>query len=270
MKQATHNGLVYFHNPGWQTRYPVKHGFFSRIGGLSPAPYSSLNTGPRSGDDHRNIAENLSRITSLFSVPRERLFCSVQVHGADIIHVSSSCLPHSLFSQGEPLRGDALVTDQEGILLGILTADCLPVLFVDPIHLAVGAVHAGWRGTLQGISGKTLRELGRVYGTRPEECLVAMRPAIGPCCYTVGENVVEKFLEESGDNERFINPVSSGQWRLNLEAINRHQLLQHGIREPNVSPGSVCTCCRNDLFFSVRSQGDPTGRQITMIGIRRE
>jgi YfiH family protein len=162
------------------------------------------------------------------------------------------------------------LTDEKGLYLGILTADCVPLLLLDPRRSVVGAVHAGWRGTAKGIVGKALREMHHKFGSRAEDVLVAIGPAIGPCCYLVGEEVARAFLQIDPANRGFLDPEGSGRWKMNLEGINRHQLINAGIKDENVFPCSLCTCCRKDLFFSVRAEGEPTGRQIALIGLRSQ
>ena len=149
-----------------------------------------------------------------------------------------------------------------------MTADCVPILLFDPGLSVVGAVHAGWRGTAKDISGKAVRKMRDEFGCKSSELLVAIGPAVGPCCYGVGEEVARIFLEENVETLPFLHPEGPGRWKMNLPGINRHQLTNAGVREANICISPLCTSCRKDLFFSVRADGEPTGRQIALIGLR--
>lgn len=267
MNKREKNGLHYLQVRNWEPLAGLEHGFFTRTGGVSPAPYKTLNIGTFTGDDVTNIRENLRRIASVFSLFPGQIHASKQVHGTRILQVSATTKPCSVFNSRSPFQGDGIMTNQPGILLGILTADCLPVLFFDPAHPAVGAGHAGWRGTLQGISLQILGDMESAYGTPPERVRVALGPSIGPCCYTVGKEVALAFLHGDENLRPFVQEVNHRQWKLDLTGINRYQLLGRGVRNENIVSGSYCTHCLSDLFFSVREQGEPTGRQISLIGL---
>jgi YfiH family protein len=236
------------------------------MGGVSPPPYASLNVGPKGGDASDHVRHNLGLITQALSIPAERVFCASQVHGDRILTVST--IRGSIFGPEEPLQGDGLLTDEDGLYLGILTADCVPLLLLDPMRSVVGAVHAGWRGTVRGIAGKAVGEMRHAFGSKVEDVLVAIGPSIGSCCYIVGQEVARAFLEIDPATRRFLDPAGPGRWKLNLAGINRHQLINAGIEEGNVFQCSLCTGCRKDLFFSVRAEGEPTGRQIALIGLQ--
>ena len=226
----------------------------------------SLNVGPKGEDTLAHIHENLKRAAMALSIPVEKILCAAQIHG-DRIHQVSGGEP-SIFGPDAPLQGDGLVTVEKGLYLGILTADCVPLLLFDPRRSVVGAVHAGWRGTEKGIAGKAVRKMCDAFGCEASDILVALGPAIGPCCYVVGDEVARAFVEKDPETGPFLQPEGSGRWTLDLEAVNRHQLIRAGIRDTNVTTSSLCTSCRKDLFFSVRAEGEPTGRQIALIGLR--
>jgi len=268
MRKTEANGLTYFSVPGWDERSGAAHGFFTRAGGVSPAPYDSLNLGTKGGDELTHVQENLRRTAQAFSIPTDRVFCASQVHGDRILEISGC--RQSIFGSGPSLRGDGLMTEERDVYLGILTADCLPLLLLDPGRSVVGAVHAGWRSTVKGIAPKAVRALRRAFGCKPEDLLVAFGPAIGPCCYVVREEVTRTFLKADEATRRFLHPEEPGRWKMNLAGINQHQLCNEGVQEGNLFLSNLCTSCRKDLFFSVRAEGEPTGRQIALIGLRPE
>jgi len=271
LKKKTTAGIPYYYLPLWQESAGVTHGFFTRIGGKSRAPYASLNIGPFSQDDRYHKKENLRSIASVLSLPHQHQIVGArQVHGADIVEVDESHVAQSVFFSKTPLQADGLITNQKGIFLSVVTADCLPVLILDPEKGAVGAVHAGWRGTLQGISGKAVIRMQECFHCRPADLTIALGPAIGACCYQVGPEVAEAFLKKDRNLRPFIKSLSPSQWRIDLAGLNEYQLLKQGLNKKNIFILSLCTHCRQDLFFSVRAQKEPTGRQLSLIGIHRQ
>jgi YfiH family protein len=268
MKITNSDGVNYFSVPEWDAKNGVVHGLFTRTGGVSPPPYASLNVGQKGGDTPGNVRNNLERAARALSIPAERIFCASQVHGDRIHQVSGS--EASVFGHDDPLQGDGLLTAEGGLYLGILTADCVPLLLLDPGRSVVGAVHAGWRGTAKGIAAKAVRRMRDALGCKASDILVSLGPAIGPCCYVVGDEVATAFVQKDPETGRFLRPEGSGRWKLNLAGINRHQLINAGVQQKNISTSSLCTSCRIDLFFSVRGEGEPTGRQIALIGLRPE
>lgn len=158
-------------------------------------------------------------------------------------------------------EGDALVTDRPGVLIGVRTADCVPILIADPEHRAVAAVHAGWRGTAEGITAKAVSRLTNEYGSKPEELHAALGPAIGPCCYEVGPDVAARFrpwLSDLGEGKRV---------HLDLSEVNQRQLTRVGLNPANIDTGSPCTNCGPAELHSYRRDGPKAGRMIAAIGI---
>jgi YfiH family protein len=164
---------------------------------------------------------------------------------------------------GEAVEGDAAITSLPGVLLSVQTADCVPILLADSRVRAVAAVHAGWRGTAAHIVETTIRELQRQYGVPPADVIAAIGPHIGPCCYEVGEEVVEAVHESFAIERRQDWPKP----HLNLATANREQLLSAGVSEARIEVSSLCTRCREDLFFSYRRDGVRTGHMLSIIGI---
>src|SRR4029077_6725703 len=193
----------------------------------------------------------------------------------------------------EAPQGDAALSGQAGLLLGIQTADCVPILLADPRRRVVAAVHAGWRGTLARVVAKTLGRMQLEFGTRPEDVVAALGPAIGPCCYEVGPEVAQACSAQfAGAAEWFEGPferLATGEepnplpWltmmppghqpppervRLDLRAANRWQLVDAGVNPRNIAASALCAGCRSDLFFSYRKEGAATGRMMSVIGTR--
>ena len=163
----------------------------------------------------------------------------------------------------DAVEGDAAITSLPGVLLGVQTADCVPVLLADRHARVVAAVHAGWRGTAARIVELAVAALGRHYVVPPEEIFAVVGPQIGMCCYEIGEDVAEQF-DEPGLLER------RAEWprpHLNLAEANRRQLLEAGVPEAQIETSSLCTRCRDDLFFSYRREGARTGHMLSVVGI---
>ena len=266
------------------------HGFSSRGGGSSEAYGGhALNLGYTKHDTHAAVDENRAvLLRSLGAIdgadkpwPLVRLR---QIH-SDIIHRVDHA-PEQL------LTGDGLVTDTARLLLAVQTADCLPVLLVDPKRKAVGAFHAGWRGTLARIVEKGVGAMRLYFGCEPADLRAAIGPGIAACCYAVGEEVRDRFHAQfayAGDLFHEVNesdparekypllfmtarpPGHSEAGRtiyLDLRAANRRQLLAAGLVPANITALDFCTACRTDLFFSHRAEKGVTGRQMGVVGIR--
>jgi YfiH family protein len=165
----------------------------------------------------------------------------------------------------EPPEADASHTDNAGTLLAIETADCLPILIVDPVHRRVAAAHAGWRGTVARVALAAVRSLVRS-GSDPRQLVASLGPAIGPCCYEVGRDVEEAFGESGA---RFFVPGPREKKCVDVAAANRAQLEEVGLLETNIDRVDLCTRCREDLFFSYRRDGADAGRMISVVGFSR-
>jgi len=207
-----------------------------------------------------------------------------QIH-SDLIHCVSSPADH-------PAAGDGLITRTPGLLVGVLAADCLPIIIVDPKQRAVGVFHAGWRGTMKRIAEKGVGEMRRHFGSCPSDLNAAIGPGIRDCCYHVGSEVRDKFesqfayakslFRETKDSDEvrekypllFLNQRAPGHGELpkriflNLAEANRRQLVDAGIAEKNIFDVDLCTSCRSDLFFSHRADKGITGRMMAVVGIR--
>lgn len=251
----TTNGLRYFCSP--LIDGGVAHGFLTRAGGASPAPYDSLNFDARQEDTQENVAENRGRFMAAFGA--HRLLTVRQVHGSSVLLARGP-------DEAQAVEADAIITSLEGVAIGVLTADCLPLLLYDPASAAVAAVHAGWKGTALGVAMNAVREMGRAFGTKPANLRAALGPFIGPCCYSVGQSVYEEFKGLGRDLDCFIR-LEDGL-RLDIGAENVSQLLSLGVRESNISGAAPCTSCSAANFFSYRRDGVKTGRQLSFIMLR--
>jgi YfiH family protein len=179
------------------------------------------------------------------------------------IHSGTVLVMEDTSAAAEAVEGDAAITSLHGVLLSVQTADCVPILLADLQARAIASVHAGWRGTAARIVERTVVELGRRYQVSPTDIVVAVGPHIGVCCYEIGEEVVGAVRDGSAIERRPEWPKA----HLNLGEANRRQLLSAGIPEKHIDLSSLCTRCREDLFFSYRRDGVRTGHMVSIIGI---
>jgi YfiH family protein len=258
------------------------HGFSTRAGGVSILDgHRVLNLSLMEWDSRENVLQNRRLLQSAVRAKEFELLAIKQIH-SDVMHTFRA-------KPAEPSKGDASATDRPGLLLGVQTADCVPILLVDPKKRAVAAIHAGWRGTLARIAEKAVGRMQFEFGTKPRNLLAAMGPAIGPCCYEVGTELVTKFTAQFADGAEYFDEPRSGdepnplQWLnmappghqpppknvyLDLRKANRSQLLAAGLRPQNIFASDLCTACRTDLFFSYRKEGSQSGRLLSVIGIK--
>jgi YfiH family protein len=249
----------------------VAHAFGTRLGGVSRSPFESLNLGMSVGDDPEAVRENRRRFFGAFGLDPARVVRVRQVHGDRICRVDEALAARPGFPQillDEGAGYDGLVTDRSDVALVVTTADCQPILIHDPVHGAVAAVHAGWRGTAKGIVTRVLSVLASAYGSRPEECLAAVGPSIRGCCYEVDAAVTGAMAAALPGWEAHAVPTRPGHVRLDLAGINRALLEASGLRPDRIADTGLCTSCRTDLFFSHRAEKGRTGRMMNFILLR--
>lgn len=242
----------------------VKTCFSTRVGGISPSPYDTMNIGYKSGDDKGNIDSNFEILCSAAGFKRENLVLSDQVHGCTCRAVGESDRGKGILRESDIKAVDALVTNTKDTALCIFTADCVPVFLFDREKKAAAICHAGWRGIVLNIIGKTIDTMEKTYGTRPEDLITAIGPSIGPCCFNVGPDVVKAFENVFTDfNGIIIN--EAGRYRINLWAAAERLLRDAGVDHGRIINSALCTSCREDLFYSYRRDGSMTGRMVSII-----
>lgn len=253
MARARHDGpAVELLSSRLLQRFP--HGFSTRLGGVSPAPWSSLNLGGAVGDEPSRVEENwrlLEAVTGL-SFARVR-----QVHGARVVTAERPCAPRD--------EADAVVSRTAGVAACVAVADCVPVLIADPASGDVAAVHAGWRGTVARAAAAAVEALASKGGSRPRDLLAAIGPSIGPCCYEVSEELAARFEESFGVG---VVDRSRASPRLDLWEANARALGAAGLAPERIDRLGRCTACEHRLFFSHRRDAGATGRQAAWIAPR--
>jgi len=245
------------------------NGFSTRLGGVSDMPRNALSLAGFNDDKAENILENRRRFLKLFPGPWALAGCW-QVHGIDIrvVHDQAEAKPAEN-ERGDTIYCDAIVSDATGVLAGVKTADCVPLLLGDSRTGAFAAVHAGWRGTLAGVGIVAVKRLVHEYGVRPSDLRVAIGAAAGPCCYEVGAEVIDAFTARFKDGAKLFTETRPGHARVDLLQANRDQLTEAGVQSERIHTAPLCTMDRTDLFFSYRqekrAQGK-TGRLMAVIG----
>jgi hypothetical protein len=223
-------------------------------------PFASLNLSQVVGDDPAAVETNYERVCRGLGIRRSQMATCYQFHSADVFVVAAA--------DGGRLvgRGDGMVTDQPGVYLSMRFADCTPLLLHDPIRRAVGIAHAGWRGTLKNVAGAVVRAMVERLGCRPGDITAVVGPAIGPCCYQVGDEVIRAVEATCPDAAGLLRDRAGGRAFFDLWEANRRQLVEAGVGHAAVA--GLCTACRTDHFFSHRAEQGQTGRFAAIIGYR--
>ena len=248
----------------------VQHAVSTRLGGVSKAPFDSLNLALHVGDNPQDVLQNRRHFAAALDLNAEDIVTPNQVHGDRILRVDGTHKGCGALSYDNAIKEtDALITNTPDLPLMLCFADCVPVLFVDVDNAAIGIAHAGWKGTMSKIAAKTLMAMTDEFGTNPQTCLAGIAPSIGACCYEVGENVVDACKKAFPNHDDLIIN-RNGRLYADLWKANFIQLLEAGMNEDNIDVARECTCCKSSWYFSYRaakSEGK-TGRIAALISLK--
>lgn len=237
----------------------VRAYFTTRRGGVSRGPYTSLNLGFHTGDSRASVAANRSLLSRSLRLKEAQLATTRQVHGDRVLVITE-------WGRREIPEADAQITALPGVALTCLVADCQAVYLYDPVHRVIGLAHAGWRGAVAGIARKCLEKMSLYFGSKGEECLAALSPAAGPCCYEVGNVVADAVAKTFPDGQhKLLTPVGANKWHFHLGQTNIQVLHEAGVLRENIIASEFCTICRQDIFFSYRGSGGVTGRMAALL-----
>lgn len=251
----------------------LRHGFSTRKGGVSKEHLSSLNLGFNLGDEREKVLENFRILGSLFEAKPEDFVLTQQTHSVNVRHVGREDRGKGIFRERDYTDVDALMTNEEGVILSAFSADCVPILFYDKGHRAIASCHSGWRGTHGRILARVIEAMQREFSSKPEEIYIAIGPSICKNCYEVSEDVGEAFLDafpalrEMTKNASPIERVSEEKFHIDLWELNRWIALENSIPAENISVSGYCTMERPDLFFSHRYSQGKRGVQGAFIGL---
>ncbi len=236
----------------------VTHAVFGRTGGVSPAPYHSLNMSVSAGDSIENVLENRRRAFQAVGLPPAAMATVWQVHGTRTLAVNGQPFDPSR-------KGDALITAIPGVALFMSFADCVPILLYDPVQHAAGIAHAGWKGTVSGMAQSIVNEMVRNFGCRPTDMLAAIGPSISAERYPVGEEITSAVQRAFPDQDDLL-PSYNGAAHFDLWAANMSTLRQCGVKAIELS--GLCTAAHTDQFYSHRGEAGTTGRFGALIALR--
>lgn len=232
----------------------INHFVSERSGGISAGEIGTLNLSFSAGDHPENVKENRRRIAQAMGVVPQRLIFPSQTHSNTVQIVDEDTLP------GQLTQTDALITNTPGICICVMSADCVPILLYDPVNRAVGAVHAGWRGTVSKILTLTIQAMQAHFGSQPGNIIAGIGPSICPQVYEVGPEVISAVEQAYNTDELIAGKNGQGKGFLNLWEANRIQLLQSGVPAHAIEIAGVCTYTESDRFFSARKSGNKAGR----------
>ena len=262
MQLQTGGDIRYYQFVSFNHLPGVQHGVFARHGGVSPAPFLSLNMAVSTGDARENVRLNRERAFRALGRDPASVADLWQVHSADVVVADAP--------RGEKDhlgKADALVTDRPEVTLFLRFADCVPILLYDPRRKVVGLVHAGWKGTLLKVPARAVAVMAERYGSRPADIWAGIGPSIGPCHYEIGPDVMGLARRAFPTGDGMLLPVD-GRWHLDLWAANARALREAGLEAGQIEIGQVCTACRPDEFYSHRAEGSKTGRFGALIGLQ--
>ncbi len=250
--------LQYLSFPAIEKTGIVTHAFSTRIGGVSKGIWSSMNLSFTRGDDPKDAYENFHRYAVLFGVPDERLVLPYQNHTVNVRVVTGEDGGKGFTRERDYTDVDGLITNVPGLVLTVFAADCVPLLFVDPVHKAIGASHSGWRGTVNRMGKATIEKMKENYGSDPKDIICAIGPSICRNCYEISEDVASEFKKAFPGHEDEIltddglNEAGEHKFHLDLWNANRIVLLDAGVPAGNLSMTDLCTNCNPELLFSHR------------------
>lgn len=243
----------------------IRHGFSTKIGGVSQGVYDSLNLGLKTGDCAFDVRQNIKLFTVGVGLNYENLVISDQVHGDVIKIVLEADKGKGYFKERDYSSVDGLITNIPGIPLLTIFADCVPLYFVDTTKKVIAVSHAGWKGTRLKIGKKTVEMMVRHYDSDPKDIIALIGPSIGKCCYEVDQSVINEFENSFENVSSFTIPKKDGKYMLDLWTANKIVLLEAGLWDKNIRISNLCTSCHSDLFYSYRKENGVTGRMGAII-----
>ena len=240
----------------------VNHGFTGSQGGVSDGKIKGLNLGFRVQDNPDNVIENYKLVSGDLKILFDRIVLSKQTHTDNIRIVTEEDAGKGISKISDIEDTDGLITNVKGIPLVVFSADCVPLLFLDPVREVVAAVHAGWRGTVKGTGKKCVNIMKDKFGCKAEDIIVAMGPSIGSCCFEFSKTDADVFPEE------FCREINNEKVLVDVWGMNKKQLTDCGIPEENIDVSGVCTVCNSDMYYSYRTHRENTGRQGAIISLK--
>ena len=265
-------GVPVLQYPLFEATKVVCHGISTREGGVSEGVYRSMNLSFSRGDKLENVMENYRRIANTIGVSVENIVCSAQTHTTNVKIVTQEDAGKGVIREKDYTDVDGLITNVPGLCLATFYADCVPLLFVDPIERVVAASHSGWRGTVGKIGKVTVEKMQCEFGCRPENIYAAIGPSICQNCYEVSEDVIIQFKENFAKDywNQLFYKKENGKYQLNLWAANEIILSEAGITSDHMAVTNLCTCCNPEDLFSHRASQGKRGNLAAFIALKEE
>ncbi len=250
----------------------VNHGFSTRLGGVSTGIYASMNLGQSRGDDPEKVQENYRIIADTIGVSTGQMVCSDQTHTTNVKVVTGEDAGKGLLKPKDYQDIDGLVTNVPGLCLVTYYADCVPLLFLDPVQKVIASSHSGWRGTVGHMGEITIQKMQNEFGCRPEHILAAIGPSICQYCYEVSEDVILQFQQSFPETiwPDLYYRKENGKYQLNLWKANEWILLNSGILPEHLAVTNLCTCCNSELLFSHRASHGKRGTLAAFLALKEE
>lgn len=264
------DALLYYTFPAFDRVPFVRHGFSTRLGGVSRGVYESMNLSFTRGDDDAAVQENFHRFCEAIGVSAEQVVVSAQAHHTNIYNATAADCGRGVTRERGYTDIDGLLTDEPGVVLCTQYADCVPLFFVDPVRRVVGTPHSGWRGTVARIGAVTVERMCRNYGCRREDILAAVGPSIGPCCFEVDTPVYDEFRTMAEFDEKCVRLKPGDKFDIDLWEVNRRILQGAGVLPQHITVTDLCTKCHPDVFWSHRVTGQERGSLAGFIAIAPE
>lgn len=237
----------------------VRHGFSTRLGGVSQGGYSSMNLSYTRGDKKQNIDENFRRFCNVLDIEWKKIVSTDQTHTANVRVVTAKDMGCGIIKSKNCHDIDGQITNVPGVPLITYHADCVPLFFVDPVKKAIGLSHSGWKGTVQRIGEKTVKAMQKYYSCDPADIICVIGPSVCKSCYEVSQDVADAFTDVFSETDRILYPKKNGKYQLDLWEANRRIMIEAGIVPEHITVTNLCTCCHPDLLWSHRRQGSERG-----------
>lgn len=261
------NNLKYISFENLEKTNMVKHCVTTRLGGVSTGVYSEFNLSFSRGEEKEKVLQNYNILCNALDFDINRFVLCHQTHTTNIKVVTEQDIGMGVTKTSSIQNIDGLVTNTNAQLT-VFCADCTPILLLDPNKKAVGAVHAGWRGTVNSIAQKAIQKMIENYGTNPRDIIAGIGPSIGQCCFQVDDPVVNEFRQKLHFAEDVIvNDTIPGKYKIDLWETNKRILMDCGVLEQNIELSGICTMCHTDLFYSHRVMGNDRGNMIGVIAL---
>ena len=261
LQEVTNEGVTYLCFPSLSETGMVRHGFSTRMGGVSKGPYATMNFSFTRGDDPEAVRENYRRMARALGTDEKRMVLTWQTHTTNVRRVTAEDEGKGITKERDYRDVDGLITDCPGVTLVTFFADCVPLYFFDRKRKAIGLSHSGWRGTANRMGQVTLNRMEQEFGTCPEDVICCIGPSICQDCYEVGEDVISQFSQAFPEplHDRLFYRKDNGKYQLNLWEANRQVLLSAGVPEHQIFVTDICTHCNPDLLFSHRTSPEKRG-----------